>query len=245
MYMKSLWLSCAATVGLLISTASAGWIAAPMTNPGAETGDLTGWSTYDNRFIAVSNATEAYEGDAYFFSEAARSTSNGVSFNQTVDLSAYTGSIINVDISAAFQYETGQRWGYDADTDTNYLYNWDGTLIVNARNGNNGLFGIGFGLASSDTWDTTTISCNLRSDWETKRETLTCVNVTGQVMYMPVESGSPGSYNIESWGEWVGTQPTFVGFDAFCVSVEIVPEPGTLSLVVLGALALLHRRRRP
>ncbi|MBL7218971.1 MAG: PEP-CTERM sorting domain-containing protein [Phycisphaerae bacterium] len=234
----------AAIVAVLGSAASAGWTSVPMTNPGAETGDLTGWDTYDNRFIAVQDPSAAYEGDHYFFSQASRSANNGVSFNQDVDMSAFTGRILNVEVTTAYRYQTGQRWGYDAETDTEYLYDWEGSFGINAYSDAGHLFGISFTLPAGESWDTQTIPFDLRSDWDTKRDVLSRINVSGKVMYMPVNSGDPGSYNIESWGAWVGDEPTFIGFDAFETNVEVIPEPATMSLLALGGLAALRRRRR-
>lgn len=220
-----------------VPTASAAWVGANVANPGAESGTLTGWSTWSNRFIAVNDPTAAYEGNWYFFSRASRTTNNGVSFDQTVDLSVYTGSILNVDITAAYRYQSGQRWGYDADTNQSYLYDWVADLQMNAYSSSGHLFGIGFELTPSDTWRTETIPCNLRIDWTSARDLLTSVNIMGKAMYMPVDSGSPGSWAIESWGDWVGPEPTFVGFDSFEVSVETsaVPLPPS-ALLLLSAL---------
>lgn len=209
-------------------------------NPGAETGDLTGWSTYNNRFISTNDTSNAFEGDFYFFSQASRTANNGVSFSQTVDLSEFTGRIVDVRASSAFRYETGQRWGYDSQTDTNYLYDWQGFFQVNAHSDEGHLFGIGFSLSPSNDWQIVTIPLSLKSDWESTRNELSEISIQPSVMFYPVNSEDPSSSGIESWGNWVGSEPTFIGFDSIAVEVELNNASTTNSVAVdiLPAIAL-------
>jgi len=211
---------------------------------------MTGW--VGSSFSAVNDPTISFEGDHYFFSQASNTAYNGVGFNQMVDVSAYTGSILDVDVTTAYKYQTGQRWGKD-ENGNSYLYDWKASFGINAYSEAGFLFGIGTNhLQSKDTWDTYTISLNWRSDWETKRDTLSEIRISGGAMYIPATSGDPGSWKIKEWGAWVGSEPTFVGFDSFEVLVETegelvpVPVPGTalLGFIGLATSSLVLRRRR-
>lgn len=205
-----------------VSLASAVWEEVPVSNPGAETGDMTGWDAtpWDIGFIVVENPDIAYEGDYYFFSQPSLSNSNYVSTSQNVDLSDYTGSILNVEVSAFCKSQSGQRWGYDDQTNAWYLYDWKTWLTVNAHSDSGHLFGITFFLLADNEWHEQTIPLNLRLDWKEKRVILSRINIMAKAQYSPVEGSSPASRDIEQWGDWVGDEPTIVAYDAFSVAVE-------------------------
>jgi hypothetical protein len=227
-----------------VSSASAAWEEVPISNPGAETGDMTGWNAYswDIGFTVVNNPSIAYEGSYYFFSRPSQAVSNYVSTSQDVDLSDYTGSILNVEVSAFCKSQSGQRWGYDSDTNTWYLYDWKTWLTVNAYSDSGHLFGITFFLLADDQWHEQTIPLNLRLDWEEKREILSRISIMAKAQYAAVDISSPPSRDIEQWGDWVGDEPTIVAYDAFSVTVETDSTPGGSGLIGDNIQAILIPR---
>ena len=204
------------------SLASAVWEDVPLSNPGAETGDMTGWDvdSWNSGFTAENDPSIAYEGDYYFFSEPSRVTSNNVSTSQIVYLSDYTGSILNVEVSTFCKTQSGQRWGYDNETSTSYLYDWKTWLTVNAHSSEGHLFGITFFLTADGEWHETTIPLNLRRDWKEKRDLLDRISIMAKAQYAAVFGGSPPSRDIDSWEAWEGEEPRIVAYDSFNVAVE-------------------------
>jgi len=106
---------------------------------------------------------------------------------------------------------------------------------------------VGLKLNPADNWETANVSLSWRSDWETKRESLSYININGTVMYYNVNSGEPASYNIDTWGAWESAEPTFIGFDSFNVTVETsssVPIPGAILLFGSGLLCIAGVNRK-
>ena len=94
-----------------------------LTNPGAESGDLTGWTQSSGVTSVVTDSARSFAGNSFFSND----TDNYYSgIRQWVDLTAYGDRINDVTLSSQVylgdQATTYGRIGYDIETDTEYTY---------------------------------------------------------------------------------------------------------------------------
>jgi len=201
------------------------WSGNLLTNPGAETGDLTGWSTNDAVIVIASQfqdqttgRVEQYSGE-WFFNMCGASAGSGVTSRmlyQAIDLSSY-GSDIDaglglIDASTYLQTENMPTDPAPGDYAQLSLFFFD-TSSTQIGSATTGLV---------QTPNLTWFQNSLNS--------------------VAIPSGSR-SVRLELLGEKHET--TFINafFDDAELKVGVIPEPATICLLGLGGLALLRKRR--
>lgn len=220
------------SMGLLFFTgyeARAEWIDLPLVNPGAETGDTTGWDQRpgaSEQFAAVKDEDMAYQGEWIF------SLSNFDVYNayvsQTVDLSGYQGRMRGLEFGAYFNIRNDRqtRIGYDVETDKEYEYQcyiMPGVLFFDQDN----MYIPGSGRPLPDivsdwhyrsentlNWD--------QDQWEVVNQKVDHAEVSIRFGYygFPFEADQPYPYQIEEWRQWLGDVPA-IEFDAARVRIDI------------------------
>jgi hypothetical protein len=161
-----------------------------------------------------------------------------------------SGAFVNAERSFAnplgvgdsFSFQWGINWDSDGGNKGFSLYSGgvSGTELINVNNGsnsditiNNSNVGFGYGNATMSWTITRTSSTNLQ---------VNATNRDGGAAYTGnfTISGNPDSFKFYASGMNSGDnrQPYFNN-----LTVTVVPEPSSLSLLALSGLALLRRRR--
>lgn len=204
------------------------WIKLPLDNPGAETGDLSGWKLNPNSpgtFQAIQNFDDAYQGEWFFLSADFDIHSSYIS--QTIDLSAYRGRMIGLEFGAYFDIinDAQTRIGYDIETDREYEYYFQALTFVSFFDEqNNWIPGGGtrrpdiepgwhFRSVNTLNWD--------QDQWETINKDADHASVIISFGYScDFGTNSPQAYQIDEWRQWLGDEPV-VKLDSSNVRIEI------------------------
>ncbi|MFQ5642636.1 MAG: VPLPA-CTERM sorting domain-containing protein [Thiogranum sp.] len=193
------------SVSLVAISAQAAQVSIPVTNPGAETGNMTGWTTTvtnwpDNDYSAVNNPVESQSGAYYFGLDTAVMPANPTDLvtgsyppestmtSTSLDLSAYNGSMSELSLYA---------WGRtgdltlvleDYDIGGFYEYSFKQTVGVWLKDINGDTFyGLGFGTNGGNAWNEEGGGFSWWSQWDTEKD-----NIYGVSIYL--DSG------FSNWG---------------------------------------------
>ncbi|MCD4720506.1 MAG: hypothetical protein K8S13_11705 [Desulfobacula sp.] len=223
-------------IALCIKTpeVQSGWIHIPLENPGAETGDMTGWFpdrvSNPMNYMAVYNPSIAYEGD-FYFSPISLDKQNNNDMIQVIDVSIYGTSLMNVEFSGYMNItnEFQHRMGYDQETDTEYEYILHNYVAVFFYGINNAyLYGFAVTAHENGFLDWKYGSVNTTSNpwiidkWKSIRNDVNHVEVNFHFYYTAVDSdNAPIWYNIEEWRNWLGAEP-IVRIDSAYLRIEVI-----------------------
>lgn len=210
----------------------------PLVNPGAESGDLTGWVDASNRWH-VGQAYAAREGLSYFATDQFVSPTFG-SLRQTVDVQAYTGQILDIEFSLSIAVDSGLAESTLAQgTDTWHFYAIPGLTLLSASGGF--LYGGGPSQVggSEFIWRDRTLRLSTLSSWPTIRENVASISVSLSVgWYNP----STRQFSSNPTGATVVDEPAYALFDDISLSLTI-PEPSSALILVISALGMRRRMR--
>lgn len=185
----------ATAVSAVAISAQAAPINIPVTNPGAETGDLTGWSTYqtmwpDEDYSSVNDPFQSHSGAHYFGLNTAVIPTDPMDLvNKTyppeytmtstsIDLSAYNGSMSDLAL-----YGWGRTGDLtlvleDYDAEAIYEYSLSQTLGIWLKDINGTTFyGLAYGTNGGDTWTEGGGSFSWWSQWDTQKDNIYGVSI--------------------------------------------------------------------
>ena len=207
---------------LITSNVWAQWIDVFLDNPGAETGDMTGWNS--NNYVAVYDPSVAHEGD-FYFSPISMDDPYNNSMEQVIDVSAYGTSLLNVEFSGYMNItdEFQHRIGYDQETDAEYeyiLYNYVALFFYDINND----YLYGAAITANETnllnWKYGSVNITDYSWWESIRDDVYYVKVNFHYYYHAIDSDdAPNWYDIEEWRDWIGEEP-IVRIDSAKLRIE-------------------------
>lgn len=183
-------------VSLVAISIQAAPINIPVTNPGAETGDLTGWTTTttnwpDNDYSAVNNSVESHSGSYYFGLDTAVIPTNPTDLlngsyppeyrmtsTSSIDLSVYNGSL--ADLALYGWGRTGNLTLVLEDDDVGgvYEYSFEQTFGVWLRDVSDSIFyGLGSVANGSDAWAEEGGSFSWWSQWDAQKDNIYGVTI--------------------------------------------------------------------
>ncbi len=217
-------------------------VSIPLINPGAETGDMTGWTGSD--FMAKGTGSH-HSGNYHFEVEPwlADDMLHGVwlRMEQHVDLSAWAGRIEDIKVHGWARHDQAQAYGvkdgdyyeYQLEAYVGYdFYDINGDRIHGLNR-----------LTEADGWQEITMNSTWYSNWN---------NVKGDIYSIEVEFG----YVLSSWGsppigeldwaDWDFLPPENMAFDDVRLELEVnpVPLPSAILLLGSGLTALCFRRKK-
>ncbi len=185
-----------AVVPLIAISVQAAPINIPVTNPGAETGDLTGWGTAstnwpDDDYSAVNNPVKSHSGSYYFGLNTAVIPVNPIDLvdgtyppeygmtSANIDLSVYNGSLADLAL-----YGWGRTGNLtlvleDYDVEGFYEYGFEQTFGVwlNDVNGN-AFYGLGSVANGGDAWAEEGGGFSWWSQWDAQKNNIYGVTVS-------------------------------------------------------------------
>lgn len=235
---------------LWISPAYAVWVDIPIINPGAETGDLTGWTGPD--FSAENLGSDAHDGDWSF-------SSTGPEFfttlTQTIEI--VPGSASDLKVSAWFKtseyggldpdYIPFKRIGYDVETDQEYTYYAGAILQWLWYAGGSYVYGFGRWAPYSTDWEETAMITDeswINAKWLENRDAIDRIDLVIELTYSAFgDSDVPDEQEIDEWRGWYEDEIPVFAADSVSLQFEPVPAPGALLLLASGIIGALAVRR--
>ena len=222
----------------------------PVTNPGAETGDLTGWSTND--FISVvSSASDAHSGSYYFGLNDTQASysldplvtkwhSFGRLTSEVIDLSG-TGRIANIQLKSFLRSGDINVVLEDTETEESFIYTSDIVLWIFLRDQEGNFFdGRGRSVSSSE-WESLEITSSGlwdEEEWSEMEPRIGQMEIALEARFWAADVADyhpdPNRYHISSYS-WTGAdgneyngnlsdytaeQLPIVGFDDIELSVD-------------------------
>ena len=217
------------------SGVSAEWIEIFLDNPGAETGDMTGWSS--SNFVSVYDPSVAHKGD-FYFSPINMDDPENNSMEQVINVSNYGTSLLNVEFSGYMNItdEFQHRIGYDQETDTEYeyiSYNYVALFFYDI----NYSYLYGAAITANETdflnWKYGAVNIKDYSWWESIRDDVYYVKVNFHYYYHAIDSDhAPNWYDIEEWRNWIGEKP-IVRIDSAKLRIEFDDGPAIQETVFI------------
>lgn len=234
--------SCINAFVLCCQPAVAGTIS--IVNPGAETGDLTGWNVTEGNWHA-SNVNAPREG-AWYFEVDNQSQSldpfGGHGLFQTIDVTHLTGTIQELDFSVSIAASHGRAETLDSDGLHTWSW-WAGTNIFFFDADMNRLVinPIGFLRQGTDPLEWWDLPIAWPADggpgWEENKDSIAFLGIGLGAGWYNDQTG-----NLESppTGSIIDI-PEATRFDDIAVTI---PEPSTLALLGIASSLLFRSRRR-
>ncbi len=227
---------------LAVAGVQAELITIPLVNPGAETGDMTGWDSAEFEAQADDGWTSHHSGDYHFEVSDSNDIDSllhgySITMTQRVDLSAYAGRIEDIKVYAFANTDGGYAYGsaiggYELNASVgHYDYDSNGHFIS----------GLSY-LDETDGWVEIGGGSTWASNFNEHKDEIYSIDV--MLEYELVSMSNPGE-PWPSYLEWDGQSPQFLAFDDARLEIEVspVPLPPALLLFGSGIGALVLRRR--
>ncbi len=162
------------------------------TNPGAESGDLTGWSTAqsnfpDDDYSSVNDSVQAHSGSHYFrlnpgvFPSAMSLVGQFPGFyemkSDSIDLSALQG---NIDTLSLFAFARTGNLTLTLENSAGDFYNYILTQSIGITlfdNGGNRINGLGYGSNGSSVWNEEGGNFSWWSQWEARKSDIASISI--------------------------------------------------------------------
>jgi hypothetical protein len=208
------------------------WIDIPLENPGAETGDMSGWtpwgfSTPDPiNYQAIYDPNTAHEGE-YYFTPVSLNEIDQRNMLQHIDLSLYSGFLLNLEFGGHTNIVNNvqHRMGYDQETDAEYEYVFYSSVFVLFRGEIYSLFASFGTVYHGSDWQYQSV--NTTQDWPNEmwklnRKDVVQILVGFGYYYAAVDyENSPPYFEIEEWRDWIGDEP-IVRHDSARLRIEVI-----------------------
>ena len=201
-----------ATLAVASTGAQAASIDIPVTNPGAETGDLTGWTSTKTNwptddYSAINDSTESPEGAYYFGLDPSVFPSNALDFangtypptyslkSAKLNLPSFAGTLDDIFVSG---------WSRDSGL-TLVLEDWDASAVYEYElrqvfsvtlydASNNYLGGLGYYTWRSTDWAWAERNFSWWSQWDAKKDQISSIELRFET-------------KISNWGPWDSSTP--------------------------------------
>jgi hypothetical protein len=227
----------------VLSIASPAWASSileiPIVNPGAETGDLTGW-TDPNGVWQASQSFPALEGNSYFVTDHFLFPSLQP-LSQTLDLRQYTGQIIDIKARFVMSADYGLAIPNSPGGTGTWEYYPKFNMVV-ADSLGQFLFSIGWleRGRSHFMWIGGILDFSIISDWPARRENIGFITMNLESVWFNQTTGNFTSILPDAT---VVDAPSFTAFDNISLTLTI-PEPSSMLSLALFALFLRSRSRQ-
>lgn len=195
----------------VVTASQAATINIPVTNPGAETGDLSGWTSSRQNwpiedYAAVGNPLEAPEGTHYFELDLSVFPSDPLDFTNyfypptyslstgRFDLSAYNGILDDIFVAAWTRKSNFALVLEDWDTGATYEYEASQYLSINLVDASGNVFyGLGSGTWQPDAgWAWQDKNFSWWSQWDSRKDEIAAIDLELRI-------------RISNWGSAYGT----------------------------------------
>ncbi len=225
---------------LIATGVQAELITIPLENPGAETGDMTGWDSADFEAQADDGWTSHHSGNYHFENRNSNQIATLIyghrfTMTQQVDLSDYAGRIEDIRVRAWANSDVEPVIDYFDDSEYvpvasvgHFFYDADGNYI----------WGITNGEVTNDGWTEVKMSSSGHTKFDDNKDNIYSIEV--ELKYW-----LPAPYGSGHYLEWENGPPEFLAFDDARLEIEVspVPLPPALLLFGSGIGALVLRRK--